>query len=298
MDFDVAYYKQLLDHLAEGVYFTDLERRILYWNQAAENLTGYPADDVLGAFCHDRILQHVDDNDKPLCDDRCPVRQAMEAETTVSIRAFLAHRDGHRLPVQIRVSPVFTEQGKLVGAVEIFADASDQIELESLNQNLRRMIRVDPLTRLPNHRALLDAMQKEYLRFARYGTRFSIILIELENFNQIVANCGQEAGTEVLQWFARKLLGGFRKADMPGRWLGQRFVILLPNAGAMAAEKAASKVRQQLTSQLCPATGSYIHASIGVTEVSRKDTLERMMKRAERALEQSRDLERGGVVRL
>ena len=298
MDFDVAYYKQLLDHIAEGVYFTDRERRILYWNYAAENLTGYAADDVLGAFCYDGILQHVDENDQPLCDAGCPVKQAMDTEVTVSIRAFLAHRDGHRLPVQIRVSPVFTEQRKLVGAVEVFADASDQVELETLNQNLRQLIRVDPLTRLPNHRALLDAMLKEYLRFARYGTLFSVILIELESFNQIVASCGQEAGTETLQWFARKLLGGFRKADMPSRWSAQRFAVLLPNAGGPAAEKAANKVRQQLAGQLCPATGSFILASFGVAEINRQDTLQRIMKRAERALALSREKKRGDVVRM
>jgi diguanylate cyclase (GGDEF)-like protein/PAS domain S-box-containing protein len=298
VDFDIAYYKQLLDHLGEGVYFTDRERRILYWNHAAEVMTGYQADEVLGLFCHDHLLQHVNENDQPLCDDDCPVKSAIINEKTVSTRAFLSHKEGDRLPVDIKVSPVYSEDGVLVGAVEVFSDASDQVELEALNQNLRKLIRIDPLTRLPNRRALLDAVHKEYLRFARYGTLFSVIFIEIENFNQIIASCGQKSGGEVLQWFARKLLGGFRKADMPSRWSGEKFIVLLPNAGAKAAEKAAEKVRQQLDGQLCPETGSYINSSFGVAEIGRQDSIERLLQRAERALEQSKEKGKGKVVRL
>ncbi len=298
MDFDVAYYKQLLDHLAEGVYFTDCDRRILYWNRSAEMLTGYRTDEVLGSYCHDNILRHVDEDDRPLCNDACPLSRAMESSRTVSERAFLYHKEGYRLPVQIRVSPVFDAAGTMVGAVEIFSDATDQVELEALNSGLRKLIRIDPLTRLPNRRALLDAMHKEYLRFARYGTLFAVIFIEIDNFGLIVDSYDKQAGDDTLTWFARKLLGGFRKADMPSRWSGPKFAVLLPNAGAKAAEKAAEKIRQLLAGQLCPETGSFISAGFGVTEVSRKDTIERLLKRAERALAQARGEGKGGVVRL
>jgi PAS domain S-box-containing protein len=50
----------LLDQLSEGVYFVDPARRIQSWNRGAEALTGYAASGVVGRFCHDNLLNHVD----------------------------------------------------------------------------------------------------------------------------------------------------------------------------------------------------------------------------------------------
>ncbi len=60
-------FKQVLDNLLDGVYFTDRERRITYWNQAAEYLTGYSAEEVIGKRCSDNFLMHVDDSGCLLC---------------------------------------------------------------------------------------------------------------------------------------------------------------------------------------------------------------------------------------
>ena len=60
MTLDSAYYKQMLDNLSEAVYCVDKERRILYWNKAAEQLTGYTSDEVIGCLCKEGPLQHVD----------------------------------------------------------------------------------------------------------------------------------------------------------------------------------------------------------------------------------------------
>ena len=49
-------YEKILDHLNEGVYFVDKDRRITYWNQAAERLTGYRASEVVGQRCADGLL--------------------------------------------------------------------------------------------------------------------------------------------------------------------------------------------------------------------------------------------------
>lgn len=46
--YEPGFYKELLDHLSDGVYFVDRERRILYWNEGASRLTGYTAEELLG----------------------------------------------------------------------------------------------------------------------------------------------------------------------------------------------------------------------------------------------------------
>ncbi len=53
----------ILDSLGDGVYVTDLERKIIYWNRAAERITGWVGADIVGRHCFDDILCHVDKDD-------------------------------------------------------------------------------------------------------------------------------------------------------------------------------------------------------------------------------------------
>ena len=53
-------YLQLLDHLYDGLYFVDPQRKITFWNRTAEQITGYTAEEVIGSHCYDNILNHVD----------------------------------------------------------------------------------------------------------------------------------------------------------------------------------------------------------------------------------------------
>ncbi len=52
--------KHILDSLNDGVYVTDLDRKITYWNRAAERITGWRTSEVIGKNCSDNILCHVD----------------------------------------------------------------------------------------------------------------------------------------------------------------------------------------------------------------------------------------------
>ena len=57
---DQSFYKDLLDHMSDGVYFVDRDRKILYWNEGAFRLSGYSSQELLGRSCQDDILCHVD----------------------------------------------------------------------------------------------------------------------------------------------------------------------------------------------------------------------------------------------
>ena len=57
----------LLNSLADGAYITDVDRKILFWNHAAERITGWPAQEVVGRTCHDNLLVHEDKDGHPLC---------------------------------------------------------------------------------------------------------------------------------------------------------------------------------------------------------------------------------------
>ncbi len=61
------FYREVLDNLYDGVYYVDPHRRITFWNKAAENITGYSRQEVLGRKCSDNLLVHVNDQGAGLC---------------------------------------------------------------------------------------------------------------------------------------------------------------------------------------------------------------------------------------
>ena len=115
----------LLEAMSEGVDAVDADRRITYWNSAAERLTGYRAVDVVGRLCRDNVLNHIDDVGTELCLADCPLMFTMrDGQARGEARLFLHHRDGHRVPVAVRVAALRSPEGTIVGAVEVFHDDS------------------------------------------------------------------------------------------------------------------------------------------------------------------------------
>ena len=284
MELDPAFYKHLLDHLAEGVYFVDRERRILYWNRGAEAISGYAAEDVIGTRCSDAILEHVDDCMTFLCKGNCPLARAIDSGQPVEKRVFLLHKEGHRIPVDVKVAPVRDEKGEIAGAVEVFSDATAVVQVEKLNRELQKLIHVDPLTRVPNRRALMAALEREFLRFNRYATPISVIFADIDHFKKVNDTLGHTAGDGALQWVARKLSTSVRKTDMVGRYGGEEFVILLPATPPEAAVVTAEHMRAQISTSPCPYTESVITISFGVTAARSGDNISSLLDRADAAL--------------
>ena len=54
-------YKKMLENMDMGVYFVNRERQITFWNKGAEDIIGFTKDEVVGKYCHDDILNHVDE---------------------------------------------------------------------------------------------------------------------------------------------------------------------------------------------------------------------------------------------
>lgn len=114
------FYWHLLDALEEGIYFANEKRKITYWNKAAANLTGFKSGEVLGKSCRDDILNHTDLSGEPLCNDKCPIHNAMDQGIQIQQEALFTRKDGKKIPVKIKTLPVRDKSGKIMGAVEIF----------------------------------------------------------------------------------------------------------------------------------------------------------------------------------
>jgi len=290
MNFDSIFYKQLLDDLYDGVYFIDRDLRITYWNRGAERITGYPAEEVMGSCCGHNILDHVNAEGTSLCLNGCPVSMTIADGSPREAQVFLHHKEGHRVPVQVRVSPIRDGEGAIIGAVEIFSENSTRLADLQRIEELEQLVFLDPLTGLANRRYIQMNLQSKIDEMFRYGWPFGVMLLDIDHFKQVNDRYGHDRGDNLLKMVSRTLQHAVRSYDQVGRWGGEEFIIILANvAGGKLAANAERFRRLVEQSTMSTATEIIrVTISIGATVATRNDTVETLLKRADELLYRSK----------
>jgi len=160
---------------------------------------------------------------------------------------------------------------------------------------LEELANTDPLTQLPNRRALYLAIGG-LLESAARGTPGSLILFDLDHFKSINDTFGHNAGDEVLIGTARLLRATLRPGDQLGRWGGEEFLIALPGVSGVQAEQIAERLRALLEAARFAEVGQ-VTASFGVTACLPDDDLTRCTARADAALYRAKAAGRNRVER-
>ncbi len=133
------------------------------------------------------------------------------------------------------------------------------------NTRLLTLSTTDPLTELPNHRALLATFKQELERAQRYSRPCSLLFLDLDHFKAFNDGYGHTAGDTVLREFADTLKTTIRSMDTVGRWGGEEFVVILPEATAEEALKIAEKIRKAVSFHSFDINGGlHLTCSIGV----------------------------------
>jgi diguanylate cyclase (GGDEF)-like protein/PAS domain S-box-containing protein len=285
------FYKTLLDHLHDGVYFVDRERRISYWNQAAERITGYGAHQVVGRHCNENILQHVDELGNSLCLGHCALSQAMDQGKTEEREAFLHHLDGHRVAVVVRAVPIRDGEGRIVGAVEIFSDDCRRLENRRRIAELESLAFADALTELANRRFTEITLGLSLDKWERYGWPFGVVLLDVDDFKSINDNHGHPAGDRVLQMVAKTLRGTSRPSDVVGRWGGDEFLAVLQNMDEIQLRRSAKKFEGLIRTSNLMVGGSEVSVTVstGAALILPGDTVETIFQRADEALYETKN---------
>ena len=130
-----------LNNLYDGVYVVNPNRQILFWNRAAEKMTGFKAEEVLGKSCKDDILNHIDENGILLCHSACPIVKAIACRGNISAKVYPKSKDGKRFPVETHVSTVIDKNGVVVAAIEVFRDITHQEEYRIMQEKFNGLIR-------------------------------------------------------------------------------------------------------------------------------------------------------------
>jgi diguanylate cyclase (GGDEF)-like protein/PAS domain S-box-containing protein len=277
----------LLDSVQEGIYITDFSRNIIFWNRGAENITGFPAKDVVGSSCGDNLLNHVDSKGNKLCSTGCPLLQALEEGTEQEARLFLRHRAGHRVPVKVRIIPLKDSGGKVLGAAETFSDDSPQSSAAEKLNLYRDLALKDEVTGIGNRRYGEIYLRSRLAAFQESKWPFGVGKIAVNGIQEINASYGHTQGDQLLKIVATSISKIMGTGDFIARWGGGEFLLILPSARTKADVIAAGN-RFKLVAQRSSlwVEGRIILPSIsfGGTVVEEGDFSEALLQRVSRAL--------------
>lgn len=137
--------------------------------------------------------------------------------------------------------------------------------LIAANDRLEALATRDVLTGLPNHRAMMEAIDAEVQRAAHGDRPCALLFLDIDHFKALNDAFGHPAGDAALQEFAETVRTTLRGMDTLGRWGGEEFVALLPETDAAGAMVAAEHVRARVAEQLFRVAGGlHLTCSIGV----------------------------------
>ncbi|WP_456456622.1 diguanylate cyclase [Nitratifractor sp.] len=171
---------------------------------------------------------------------------------------------------------------------ELLARVGNALRIQELQEELRLLASIDPMTRLYNRR-YFTTMADKILKLARREQNpLSLAILDIDRFKQINDTYGHLAGDRVITALSEKLMGRYRESDLLCRFGGEEFVILMPNTELDVATLLAERTRKEIEKLQVPYNGKTITmtVSIGVSQVDleNEETLDPVLKRADDAL--------------
>ncbi len=163
-----------------------------------------------------------------------------------------------------------------------------QNELIDAREALRSQAMQDPLTKVLNHGAILDALSQEIDRAHREEHPLAVVLADLDSFKAVNDDFGHVAGDRVLIEVSRRMRNCLRSYDSIGRYGGEEFLFVLPNIGQDQAAKMAERVRLAICREPFRVEGEEISVTLSqgvmVWEQPRPIEVDRLIRAADEAL--------------
>ncbi len=145
-----------------------------------------------------------------------------------------------------------------------------QAELVAAREALREQATRDPLTCLWNRYSILDILHREVDRAEREGSTVAVVMADLDHFKQVNDTWGHLAGDAVLREAAHRMGSSVRSYDAVGRYGGEEFLIVLPNATTQSAMHLAERLRAVVNAEPMHITEGVVCSSVslGVTSTA------------------------------
>lgn len=278
-----------------AIMVTNAEQRILQVNQAFSKLTGYPAEEAIGAT--PSILKSGRQDAAFYTEMWRMLAETGHWQGEIWNR----RKSGEIFPEWLTITCVRDVGGTVTHFVSTFSDISN---LKVAESEIHHLAYYDPLTAMPNRRMLLNRLEKSCLASKRDGHYGALLMIDLDHFKTLNDTLGHDVGDRLLTEVANRLTACIREGDTAARLGGDEFVIMLENLGsdtegaALQAEAVAEKARFELARPylLSGDTEYFRSASIGISLYRGcEKTVDVLLKQADIALYKSKDAGRNAI---
>jgi diguanylate cyclase (GGDEF)-like protein len=162
-----------------------------------------------------------------------------------------------------------------------------EASLREALEHVRQLAETDALTGLYNRRHFSELTAREFQRAKRYGRPLSAVMLDVDQFKRVNDTHGHAAGDEVLKDLATRCRRVLRQTDLLGRYGGEEYAIVLPEADLAAACRTAERLRQECFESAFEVGGSRIAVtvSLGVADLDEEcATQDTLLDRADHAL--------------
>lgn len=251
-------FRSAIEALREGFLLQESSGRIRMANPQAAEIFGLALEEMLETDETRFLVGAEDEYGQAFPASEWPTRVAMTTGRPVHAVQIHLQREDEDLWIEVNAAPIF-RPGENVpyAAVAVFNDITDRRrqedmlvdqmmeldrakqELESANEQLKRLATTDGLTGLMNHRHFMELMEK---CMEEEGV-LSVALMDVDHFKQYNDTFGHLEGDEVLRQVARLLEAGVEGVGTVARYGGEEFIVLLPGLEAEAAVAQLDKIR-------------------------------------------------------
>ena len=284
---DPDIFRTILESLQTGVYVVGRDGRILFWNQGAEKITGYLRHEALGRFCRENVLAHCNDHNCVQCGVSCPMAATLHEGKSSEGEVYFRHKKGHRVPVYLRSVAIRDKHGSVIGAAESFDEQRLVSEMDNSQTNLAAHNLLDIGSGALTRELVQSHLRENLAFFLQFQLPFGILYIRVEQMDEFRAAHGREAGEAILHVIVQNMKHTLGAAGFMGRWGENYFLIIVPNCEARDLIRAAENVKRIVNSSGIQWWGDTLSVTVSLSQamVQPGDSMESIMKRAERMLE-------------
>ena len=271
-------YMKIMDKYVP-VMQTDPYGHVTHCNSAFSILSGYSEEELRGQPASILSFNRGDGQSKDMWD-------ALRRHLPWQGEFHNVSKTGREFWLFSTVIPIH-KRGKIDHYICVSTDKTEKKKLELLAE-------MDSLTELYNRAKLDKCLIQEQERAKRYGTYFSVILLDVDFFKRVNDTYGHLTGDKVLHQLAIMLNKNTRVIDEVGRWGGEEFMIVCPETSLDEAVSVAEKVRIAVERYVFPEVG-HITVSLGIALYDVDKTLEQTIDEADKYLYEAKKLGRNRV---
>ena len=243
---DPEIYQTVLDKLQTGVYIVDRNRRIRFWNEGAEQITGYLRQDVVGRFLRDHLLTTGDDVKDLDSEPDDPINLVFRDGKPSTMDVSILHKDGYRVPIVLRTNPIRNNHGAIVGAAESFEKNRSASDWTRRQAGFADFGCLDAVTGVAAQSFMETQLRENLTTFAEHNIPFGILLIQIDHMDQFRASRGPGVVSTILRVIAQSVENCVRPTDLVGCWGVNQFIAILMECRESEVSRVGERVRKMI----------------------------------------------------